>query len=327
MIRRREIIIALGMLATPIAALAQSSGRIPTIGVLWHAGSAEEEGPYFKALIEGFKELGYVDGRNIVLEHRFPNEIPERFKSMAAHLVSLKVDVLVGVGALTSTVVKNATTTVPVVFVFAPDPVGAKLVDSLARPGANVTGLTTLSVGLIGKRLQYLKETIPKLSRVAFLLNPDAFNARQVTDEAQTSAAKIGLNVQMFPIRTLEDLKPAFDAMTKARIQAVTATSGGVFYQGRAEISDLALSHRLPTCFHSEEFVEVGSLMSYGPDQKAMVRRATAYVDKIIKGAKPSDLPVEQPTLFDLAVNKKTAKTLGIKFPNSILVQATKVIE
>ena len=329
MVTRRKIIIALGLgpLATSYATVAQQVGRIPSVGVLWHAGSAEEEGPFFRALNEGFNNLGYVDGRNIILEHRFPNEIPERFKSLAAELVSLKVDVLVGVGVATSSVVKNATTTIPVVFVFAPDPVGTKLVDSLARPGGNVTGLTTLSDGLIGKRLQYLKEAISGLSRVAFLVSPGTAISRVFIDEAQAAAAKIGLNVEAVEVRALDDLAPAFDAMVKARTQAVIAAGGGVFFQGRALIAKLALAHRLPTCFHNAEFAEAGALISYGPDQRAMARRAATYVDKILKGANPGNIPVEQPTTFELVINMKTAKALGIKFPNSILVQATKVIE
>ena len=329
MITRRQIVVVLGLgiVATPYKALAQRTGRIPRIGVLWHAGSAEEEGPFFRALNEGFKDLGYVDGRNIIIENRFPNEIPERFRSMAAELVSLKVDVLVGVGAVTASVVKNATTTIPVVFVFAPDPVGTKLVDSLARPGGNATGLTSLSDGLIRKRLQYLKEAIPGLSRVAFLVSPGASISQVFIEEAQGAAAKIGLKVQPVEVRTLDELEPAFDAMAKARIQAVVTSGGGVFFQGRVQIAKLALARRLATCFHNAEFAEAGALISYGPDQRAIIRRAATYVDKILKGANPGELSVEQPMTFEFVINMKTAKALGIKFPNLTLLQATRVIE
>jgi putative ABC transport system substrate-binding protein len=177
--QRRAFITLLGAAATwPQAVLAQQTGKIPRIGVLWHAGSAEEEGPYFRGLIEGLRGLGYIDGRNIILEHRFPNETPDRFRSMAAELVSLNVDVLIGVGSQTAPYVKNATTTIPIIFVFSPDPVGTKLVVSLARPDGNATGLTNFAADLIGKRLEFLKSTIQNLSRVALLVNPDTQVAR-----------------------------------------------------------------------------------------------------------------------------------------------------
>jgi len=326
--RRREFITLLGSaaLAWPLAARAQQPGKVPRIGYLWHAGSAAEEGPYLRALIEGFERLGYVDGRNMTLEHRFPNEIPARFKSMAEELVALNVDVLMG-GAVASSYLKNATAKIPIVFMFVPDPVGIKLVDSLARPGGNVTGLSNFGRDLVGKRLQFLKETVPGLSRVALLVNANAPSARIYIDTTQAAAGELGLVTQTFEARSLEELEPAFDAMAKAGMQAVTVASGGIAFQGRAIIAKLALSHRLPLFVFSRETFEVGALMSYGPDQLEMCRRAAVYADKILKGAKPSDLPVEQPTKLELLINLKVAKALGLTIPHTLLAAATEVIE
>ena len=330
MVTRRQtmIFLAAGGYALPSmtgAADRSNAGKTRRVGILWHAGSIEEEGEYYKSLIEGFKELGYIDGRNIVLEHRFPNETPERFKSLAAELVSMKVDVLVAVGAVTSLHVKDATTTIPVVFVYATDPVRDKLVESLARPGGNMTGLTNLQVGLVGKRMQLFKEAIPGLARIAMPFQPTKVGQQSV-EEAQAAAAKVGLKVQGFEVHTREDFAQAFGAMTKAGIQGVV-TSGGLIFTQRALVAQLALSHRLPICAHNREFAEAGALISYGPDQRAMVRRAATYVDKILKGANPREIPVEQPMTLETVLNMKTSKALGIKISNSILVQATTVIE
>ncbi len=328
-IGRREFVAALGGAAGvwPLAARAQQVGRIPTIGVLWHAGSAEQEQPYFGALLEGFKDLGYVEGKNIKLEHRFPNETPERFKSMAAELVSLKVDVLVTVGNPTARYAKDATSTIPIVFLFVSDPVGANLVDSLARPGGNATGLSNFATDLTAKRIEFLKEIVSGLSHVGLLVNPSEPSSRQYVDEGKAAAAALALAVQTFEARSLDELEPAFDAMTKGSVQAVTFGPGGLLFQGRAIIDRLAIARRLPTCVWSKETLESGALMSYGPDQIAMARHAAVYVDKIIKGAKPADLPVELPTSFRLLINLKTAKALDITIPESFLVRADEVIE
>jgi putative ABC transport system substrate-binding protein len=213
--KRREFITLLGGAAAawPLVARAQERRRIPKVGVLWHAASAEEEGALFSALVEGFRTLGYIDGQNIILEHRFPNELPERFRSMAAELVSLNVDVLVSSGNNAASYAKNATATIPLVAIFISDPVGTKLVDSLARPGGNVTGLSFFTSELIGKRLQFLKETIPNLSRVAQLVNPLAQISRLYTDLTQTAAVQLGLTVERFEARSRGELGSAFEAM------------------------------------------------------------------------------------------------------------------
>ena len=326
--RRRQFITVLGstFAAAPLVARAQQTARIPRIGVLWHAGSAEEEGRYFTGLIDGLLEHGYTDGVNIILEHRFPNEMPDRFRRMAAELVSLKVDVLIGVGSQTAFYAKDATGTIPIVFIFVPDPVGAKFVISLARPGGNATGLTHFAADLIGKRLQFLRETIPGLSDVALLVNPDTQVARLYTDVTDAVATKLGLTNHTFPARSRDELEPAFDTMAKAGMQAITINSEGLAYQQREFIANLAIERRLPLSVWSRETLEAGALMSYGADQVAMCRRAAVFVDKLLKGARPADLPVEEPTKLEFLLNEKTAKALGLTFPHTLLVAATEII-
>ena len=316
---------ALVIAALPSAARAQQEGRIPRIGVLWHAGNAEEESPYLESLIEGFRALGYTGGR-IALEHRYPNELPELFTSMAAELVAAKPDVLVAVGGA-APYLKRATSTIPVVFMYVPDPIGAKLVDSIRRPGANVTGLTNFSVEISAKRLQLVKEMVPRVSRVALLVNPNAKISDLYIALAAEAAPKLGLTTQPFEARSGAELERAFDAMVKARMQAVVVNAEGLFYQKKDQNAKLAETHKLPSCVWVREVLESGALFSYGVDQRAIARRVAVYVDRILKGVKPADMPVEQPTTFELVVNMKIAKLLGIKVPQSILIQATAVIE
>jgi putative ABC transport system substrate-binding protein len=326
-LRRRQFITLLGGAAAwPLAARAQQAGKIPTVGYLWHAGSPQEEVPYFGALLEGFARLGYVDGRNIKLEHRFPNETPERFKSMAAELVSLNVDVLMG-GAVASPYLRDATTKIPIVFMFVPDPVGMKLVQSIARPGGNITGLSNFGRDVAGKRLQLLREIVPGLSRVALLINSDQPTTPVFIEVMQTAAEQLALILQTFDVRSLEEIEPAFDAMVRASMQAVTPVQGGLFFQARAFIPKLAIARRLPMLAYSRETFEHGALVSYAADQVEMCRRSAVYADKILKGAKPGDLPVEQPTKFELLINLRTAKTLGLEVPLHLQQLADEVIE
>jgi putative ABC transport system substrate-binding protein len=327
--RRRDFIKVVGGGAVPwaLAARAQSSRRVPRIGVLWHAGSAAEEGRYYTGLVDGLRGLGYLDGISIILEHRFPNEMPERFRNMAAELVSLDVDVLVSVGSQTAFYARDATKTIPIVFIFVPDPVGSKFVMSLARPGGNATGLTHFAADLIGKRLEFLRETSPGLARVALLVNPDTEVARLYTNVTDSIAQKLGLSNHTFSARSRDELEPAFDAMVKMGMQAVTINSEGLAYQQREFIAQLAIARRLPLSVWSRETLEAGALMSYGADQPAMCRRAAAFVDKILKGAKPADIPVEEPANIEFLLNKKTAKALGLTFPHTLLAAATEVIE
>ena len=328
MIDRRTFLVCTGtvLLAASLAD-AQQAGRIPRVGVLWHAGSADEEGAYYTGLREGFRDLGYVDGRNIILEHRFPNEVPERFQRMTAELVALKVDVLVTVGTQTAPYARNATTSIPVVFIFVPDPVGSKFVDSLARPGRNMTGLSQFGSDIVLKRLQFLKEIVPGLSRVALLVNPNTEVAsiyKRVTD---TAAAELGVKNQTFEARSLDELERAFDAMVKAGAQAVTINGEGLAYQQRSHIARMTLARRLPLAVWSRETFEAGALISYGADQVAMCRRGPVFVDKILKGANPGDLPVEQPTKLEFLINRKIARTLGLTIPQIMLLRADEVIQ
>jgi len=286
-VRRRAFIALLGGAAAwPIAARGQQAGKIPTVGYLWHAGSPQEEVPYFGALQEGFARLGYADGRNIKLEHRFPNETPERFKSMATELVSLNVDVLMG-GAVASPYLRDATTKIPIVFMFVPDPVGMKLVQSIARPGGNITGLSNFGRDVAGKRLQLLREIVPGLSHVALLINSDQQTTPVFIEVMGAAADQLGLVLQTFDARSLQEIEPAFDAMTRAGMQAVTPVQGGLFYQARTFIPKLAIARRLPMLAYSRETFEYGALVSYAADQVEMCRRSAVYADKILKGAKP----------------------------------------
>jgi len=326
--KRREFITLIGgaMAAVPSIARAQQIRKIPRVGYLWHAGNAQEEHPYFGALLEGFARLGYVDGQNIRLEHRFPNEVPERFKSMAEELVSLNLDVLMG-GSIASPYLKNATTKIPIVFMFIPDPVGMKMVDSLARPGGNVTGLSNFGRDIAGKRLQLLKDMVPGLSRVAMLMNSNQPTARMYVDVTRSAADELGLFFQPFDARSQDQLEPAFNAMVKAGMQAVTLAQGGTAFQWRAIYPKLALERRLALCAFSRETFEHGALLAYGPDQVEMCRRSAVFADKIIKGTKPSDIPVEQPTRFEFLINLKTAKALGLTVPPMLHAFATDVID
>ncbi len=326
--RRRDFFSFIGgaMVAMPGIARAQPGGKIPSVGYLWHASSAKEETPYFEALLEGFAKLGYAEGRNIKLEHRFPNETPERFKSMAAELVSLNVDVLMG-GAIASTYLRDATTKTPIVFMFVPDPVGMKLVQSIARPGGNITGLSNFGRDVAGKRLQLLKEIVPGLSHVALLINSHQPTTRVFIEVMQTAADQLQLVLQTFDARSLEEIEPAFDAMARAGMQAVTPVQGGLFFQARTLTPKLALARRLPMLAYSRETFEYGALVSYAADQVEMCRRSAVYADKILKGAKPGDLPVEQPTKFELLINLKTAKALGLDVPLQLQQLADEVIE
>ena len=327
--KRREFITLLGGAAAACSITARASSRaVPLIGVLWHAGSAEEEGVYVDALRQGLVDRGYVVGQNINLEHRFPAEIPERFDRLAAELVALDVDILVAINLLDALAAQRATKTIPIVFVYVADPVGSKLVASLAHPGGNITGLSNFARDLVAKRVEYLKKLVSGLSRVALLVNPnDRESTRRYTEEAKAAADKLDLIVRPVEIRTSADLAPAFSAMHGEQINGIVVTQDGLFYANRKEIAALALANRVPAIVYSRETVEVGALASYGPSNYAIFRRAGAYIDKILKGARPAELPVEQPTKFEFIINLKPARVLGIDVPPNLLALADEVIE
>lgn len=327
--RRRDFVKAVGGVAAswPLGVRAQQAARVPRVGILWHAGSAEEEGSNFPALVAGFSDVGYVEGRNIVLEHRFPNELPARFRSMAAELVASGVDVLVAVGANAAPYAKEATTKIPVVFAIVPDPLGSNLVKSLARPEANVTGFSNSASDLIGKRLELSKEIIPGLSRVALLVNANSQLATAYTDTTRTAASNLGLTGYTFAWRSPEELESVFAAMKAAGIQAVMTNPDGWAFTYRAPIAKLAVANGLALSTWSRQTFDAGALMSYGVNHDAICRRVAVYVDKLLKGAKPNELPVEQPTKFEFFISLKTAKALGIEIPPSMLTRADEVIE
>jgi putative ABC transport system substrate-binding protein len=327
--RRREFIAVVGGAATwSLVARAQQRGRVPRVGVLWHAGSAEEEAIYLGAFEQGLKSLGYVDGKTIILEHRFLNEQPERFVSLAAELVGLRVDVLVAVTRLGALAAQRATRAIPIVFLLVPDPIGTKLVNSLARPGGNITGLTNIAVELSAKRLAFFKEALPRVTRVALLVNAtDQQGMQRYIDETKIAATSLGLDVQPIEVRSIEEFEQAFDKVIEGRSEGVLTVPDGVFYQGRALAAQSAVKRRLPLMVFSRETLQAGGLMSYGPDYPAIFRRAAIYVDKIFKGETPADLPVEQPTKFEFLVNLRTAKALGLEISPMLLSRADEVVE
>jgi putative ABC transport system substrate-binding protein len=278
------------------------------------------------AFVQRLRELAWVDGRNVAIEYRWAEGRPERVSEIAAEFVRIRVDVIVTVGTPPTLAAKQATAIIPIVFASASDPVGTGLVESLARPGGNVTGLSSQQVDIAGKRLELLREVVPNLRRLAILANVG--NPSVVLDmgEAQAAARKLGLEVTTSEIRRAEDIAPAFDAL-KARADALYICTDPLVNTHRIRINTLALAARLPTIHSLREYVEAGGLMSYGPNVPDLLRRAANYVDKILRGAKPSDIPVEQPTKFDLVINLTTAKALGFTIPESFLLRADEVIE
>jgi len=328
--RRREFITLLGGVAAlwPHAARAQLSLRkIPVVGVLWHAGNAEEEDVYLSVVRKAFSDLGYIEGKNIQLEHRFPAEQPERFKTLARELVDAKCDAIIAVTVLGAVELKKLTSTIPIVFVLAADPIGFGFVESLAHPGGNATGLSLMTNDLSGKRLGLLKEAVPNLSRVALLVDrTDAFRERTIKAN-QAAAEALGVSLWAIEIEAPDDVEPAFDKIAQDRADGAVWGIGALLFNQRARIGALALAHKLPTLVSIAEEVPHGLMMSYGQDYPDFFRRAVAYIDKILKGAKPADLPVEQPTKFKLVLNLKTAMVLGLTVPHSLLVTADEVIE
>jgi putative ABC transport system substrate-binding protein len=263
-----------------------------------------------------------------MLEHRFPNEQPERFVSLAAELAALRVDVLVAVTRPAAMAAQRATTTIPIVFIVVPDPIGTKLVSSLARPGGNITGLTNIAVELSAKRLALFKEAFPRMTRVALLVNAnDEQGMHRYIDETRTAATALGLDVQPVGVRSVGDFEQACDSIVEARSDGIITVADGLFYQGRAAIAHSALRRRLPLLVISREMLQADALMSYGPDVPEIFRRAAAYVDKILKGESPAELPVEQPTKFEFLINLKIAKALGLEVAPTVLSLADEVIE
>jgi putative ABC transport system substrate-binding protein len=322
--RRRKFITLLGGAAAwPVAASAQQVGKLPTIGFLGADASAFS--PWTAAFVAHLRELGWIENRNVAIEYRWSEGRTERYAEIAAEFVRLKVDVIVTVGSAVPTV-RQATSVIPIVFAVAIDPVGSGLVASLAKPGGNVTGLSLQAANLAGKRIELLREVVPQLRRLAIIFN--AGNAQPVLEMGETEAAARSLGVEVAPleIQRVEDFSPAFKAI-KTKADAVYVAIDQLMVANLMRILTLALGARLPTIFSTRDFVRGGGFMSYGPSYTERFGRAADYVDKILRGAKPGDIPVEQPTKFELVVNLITAQALGVTVPASLLATADEVIE
>jgi putative ABC transport system substrate-binding protein len=317
---------AVGLLLAPLAAEAQEAGKTYRVGYMGNS-SPSLESNLVDAFRRGLRDLGYVEGQNIVVEYRWAEGQYDRFPQFATELVRLPVDVIVTAGTPGTLAAKRATTTIPIVMAVAGDALGAGLVSSLARPGGNVTGLSTLLPELEGKRLELLKEIVPKLARLAVLTNPtNPFTAIALKD-TQVAAQGLRVRLQLVEVRAPEEFDRAFATITSARPDALTIIADRFLLTYRKRIVDFATKARLPAIYPYWEFVEDGGLLAYGPSYPAMFQRAATYVDKILKGAKPADLPVEQPTKFELVVNLRTAKALGLTIPPPLLIRADQVIQ
>ena len=323
--KRREFIALLGsaVVAWPLVARAQV--KAATIGLLG-TGNAAAQSQWTAAFVQRMRELGWVEGRNLAIEYRWADGRTERLSELASELVSLKVDVIVTHNTPGPLAAKQATSAIPIVFATAGDPVGTGIVANLARPGGNVTGLSSQSPDVAGKRLELMREIIPGLHRLAVLADTDNPFVKLTVSQLQQAGAGFGVEVATFEMRRGEDIDPAFEAL-KRRSQVLYVPATPVAFVNRIRINTLALAAHVPTMLEVREYVEAGGLMSYGPNWPHMWRRAADLVDKILRGAKPSDIPVEQPTEFDLVINLTTAKTLGLTIPDKLLALANAVIE
>jgi ABC-type uncharacterized transport system substrate-binding protein len=323
-----SILLALVGLFTPLAAEAQPAVKVPRIGFL--IGNLVTGRHLQEAFLQGLRDLGYVEGRNVVIAYRDAEGQYDRLPALAADLVARKVDVIVVPNTPAALAAKHATRTLPIVLAWLADPVGSGLVTSLARPGGNVTGLSVLAPELVGKRLELLTQAVPGGSRSAVLWHPGDYSERtekEMLTEAAGAARALGVRLQVVEARGPEDFDRAFADMTRAGAEAVTVQSTNSFFIERRRLVDLAAQHRLPAVYMAREFVEAGGLLSYAAHAPDLFRRAATYVDKIMKGAKPADLPVEQPMKFELVLNLKTARALGRTMPPSLLLLADEVIQ
>jgi ABC-type uncharacterized transport system substrate-binding protein len=325
--QRREFITLLGSAAAawPLAALGQQPAKLPTVG-LFGPDAPSFQNQLNAAFVQRLHELGWVEGRTVAIAYRFAEGRADRYSEIAAELVGLKVDVIVTGSTPGTRAAKQATLVIPIVFAGSGDPVGAGLVASLARPGGNVTGLSTQHAELAGKRIELLREIVPGLRRLALIANVDNPGALLEMDQVRGAATTLGLETNTREIRRAEDIAPALHAFD-GRTQALFVCSDPLVNSNRMRLNTLALAARLPAIYGFRELVEAGGLMSYGPNYSDLFRRAADYVDKILRGAKPADIPVEQPTKFDLVINLTTAKALGLTIPPMLLARADEVIE
>ena len=322
--RRREFIAGLsGAAAWPLATRAQRSARIPQVGWIW-PGAAAGNPAEVAGFKQGMRELGYVEGRNIVVEYRFGENNAQRLPELAAELARLNVSVVAAFGGIAARAVQRAAPHTPIVF-FAGDPIGDALVTNLRRPGGNITGVSLLRLG--GKWPELAKEALPALTRIGYLVNPTNASSVATRDEARRSAEALGMDFRSYPVERPEDLEQAFAAMTRDSVSFLLLDANHPYPTDWPRVAELALRHKLPAISEIREFVAAGGLMSYGASVFDMARRMAPYIDKILKGARAGDLPVEQPTKFELAINRKTAKALGLTVPPMLLARADEVIE
>ncbi len=329
MMNRRRFLRTLGasLLAAPLAADAQQAGNVPRIGFL-SLTSPSDRPLLFDAFRQGLRELGWVEGQNIVIAYRYAEGRVDRLPGLAAELVRIKVDVIVSWGTQGVTAARNATETIPVVMIAVRDPVGIGLMASLARPGGNVTGVSGYAgLEIVAKQLELLKEIVPKIRRVAILSNPTNAYHQLAIKEVNVVARSLGVQLQLLEARGPNEFDGAFAAMAKERVGALLVLSDAMLNSHRVRLADLAARSRLPAAYGVRESVEAGGLMSYGPSFLDLFRRSAAYVDKILKGAKPADLPVEQPTKFELVINLKAARSIGLTIPQQVLSRADQLIE
>jgi putative ABC transport system substrate-binding protein len=326
--RRREFIWVIGLSAVwPLVAHAQQTPHKTTkIGMLWHGASADEERPYLDALTGALRDLGYIEGKNVEFLYRFPAEQPDRFRDLARDLIDKKVDVIIVQTQTGAMALKDATSTIPIVFVSVVDPVGAGLVESLARPGGNLTGLSMMFKDIVGKRWGLFKESVPTLSRVALLIDPSDPNSTAGVSAQLNAAKSLGLAVHVVEVATPDAIEKAFSAIARDGFDGAVVT-GAMMTDQRNRVGSSALAYKMPTMAGIAEAVASGLLLSYGPDFLDFERKAAVYVDKILKGAKPSDLPVEQPTRLKFVINLRAARALGLTMPPTLLIAADEVIE
>jgi ABC-type uncharacterized transport system substrate-binding protein len=324
--RRQFITLIGGAVGWPLAARAQQPGKVYRIGML-ETISAALNAANLAVFRKSLRDLGYIEGRNLVIEYRSADGRAERFPDLATQLVGLKVDLIVTRGTPASLAAKSATAAIPVVMAAVAEPFGSDLVASLARPGGNVTGLSSFAAVLDAKRIELLREVVPGIARIAVFMNMGNPVQPATWKEIETAAQSIGIRPQLLDMRKVEDIVPAFDSARMQRADALVVEIDALMQASSQLIAEVAAKHRLPAIYASREFIEAGGLLAYGVSYPDLYRRAATYVDKILKGAKPADLPVEQPTKFELIVNLKTAKALGIEVPPMLLARADEVIE
>jgi len=321
-------LLATFMLPTPIPVQAQQPTKMPRIGFVIGTGDAKSPGPQVEAFQQALRDLGYVDGKNLVIEYRYAEGINERFTSLVNELVQLKVDALIVTALPAILAAKKASKTVPVIMMLNADPVAAGIVDSLARPGGNITGFTRLSRELGGKRLELFKEAVPKITRVGILWRKDSVGLDVAFKEYEVAARALKLQLRQLTVQGAKpNLEAALQTAASEKTNGLVVMADALINRYAKQIGDLAIKHRLPSMHEQARYVDAGGLMSYAADDLVLFRRMAIYVDKILKGTKPADLPVEQPTKFDLMFNLKTAKQIGITIPQSILYRADRVIK